>query len=181
MEAIPPGALPACRWLRRQCAVWTLKGTVALERHRFTGPGTTSCRRRTGAVPGGKTMSREEGPETLWGLWDHLQLQLRIDSKIIRLYCVYGHAFPTPARPRRLRRTLLVPNLMLFMQQGFSIGTENASFECMRTILGAVVKMECEMPTSFKRCYPTRKGGEISATDFAVLIGVSRPTLQHCI
>ncbi|MFO8191212.1 MAG: hypothetical protein R6U08_00285 [Bacillota bacterium] len=38
-----------------------------------------------------------------------------------------------------------------------------------------------EIPTSFKKYYPMWKGSEITATDFAWLIGVSRPTLYQYI
>ncbi len=38
-----------------------------------------------------------------------------------------------------------------------------------------------KVPASFKKFYPMWKDGEITATDFARLIGVSRPTLYRYI
>ena len=38
-----------------------------------------------------------------------------------------------------------------------------------------------EIPASFKKYYPMWKVGEITASDFARLIGVSRPTLYQYI
>ncbi len=38
-----------------------------------------------------------------------------------------------------------------------------------------------QIPTSFKKYYPMWKAGDITATDFAWLINVSRPTLYQYI
>jgi len=38
-----------------------------------------------------------------------------------------------------------------------------------------------QIPTSFKKYYPMWKDGEITATDFAKLVEVSRPTLYKYI
>ena len=38
-----------------------------------------------------------------------------------------------------------------------------------------------QIPTSFKKYYPMRKAGDITASDFARLIGVSRPTMNKYI
>jgi len=98
-----------------------------------------------------------------------------------------------------------------FIKEGFSTGNGNNMFKFMLTILGAVAEMERELtveriregmakakiygtrsgrpvgrpprqiPPSFKKYYPMWKNGEISATDFARLLGVSRPTLYQYI
>ncbi len=94
-----------------------------------------------------------------------------------------------------------------FIKEGFNTGNGNNMFKFMLTILGAVAEMERELtveriregiakakrygtrsgrpigrpqrkvPASFKKFYPMWKDGEITATDFARLIDVSRPTL----
>jgi DNA invertase Pin-like site-specific DNA recombinase len=98
-----------------------------------------------------------------------------------------------------------------FIKEGFNTGNGNNMFKFMVTILGAVAEMERELtveriregiakakkygtrsgrpigrpprkvPASFKKFYPMWKDGEITATDFARLIGVSRPTLYKYI
>jgi len=98
-----------------------------------------------------------------------------------------------------------------FIKEGFNTGNENNMFKFMLTILGAVAEMERELtveriregvakakrygtrsgrpigrppreiPASFKKYYPMWKGGEITATDFAKLVEVSRPTLYSYI
>ncbi len=98
-----------------------------------------------------------------------------------------------------------------FIKEGFNTGNNNNMFEFMLTILGAVAEMERELtveriregmakakrygtrsdrpvgrppreiPTSFKKYYPMWKEKDITATDFARLIGVSRPTLYKYI
>jgi len=76
-----------------------------------------------------------------------------------------------------------------FIKESFNTGNNNNMFKFMLTILGAVAEMERELtveriregprqiPASFKKYYPMWKEGDITATDFARLIGVSRPTL----
>ncbi len=98
-----------------------------------------------------------------------------------------------------------------FIKEGFNTGNNNNMFKFMLTILGAVAEMERELtveriregmakakrygtrsgrpvgrpprviPVSFKKYYPMWKEGGITATDFARLIGVSRPTLYKYI
>ncbi len=51
----------------------------------------------------------------------------------------------------------------------------------MLTILGAVAEMEREIPTSFEKYYPLWKNGELTATDFAKIMDISRPTLYKYI
>ena len=98
-----------------------------------------------------------------------------------------------------------------FIKEGFNTGDGNNMFKFMLTILGAVAEMERELtveriregmakakrygtktgrpggrpprqiPASFKKYYPLWKGGEITATAFARLIEVSRPTLYQYI
>ena len=98
-----------------------------------------------------------------------------------------------------------------FIKEGFNTGNGNNMFKLMLVILGAVSEMERELtierirvgiakvklygtrsghpvdrpprvvPASFKKYYPMWKGGEITATDLAKLIGVSRPTLYQYI
>jgi len=98
-----------------------------------------------------------------------------------------------------------------FIKEGFNTGNSNNMFKFMLTILGAVAEMERELtveriregvakakrygtrsgkpigrppreiPASFKKYYPMWKGGEITATDFAKLVEVSRPTLYSYI
>ena len=98
-----------------------------------------------------------------------------------------------------------------FIKEGFSTGNSNNMFKFMLTILGAVAEMERELtveriregmskarrygtrsgrpvgrplrkiPASFNKYYPMWKNGDITATDFARLIGVSRPTLYKYI
>ncbi len=98
-----------------------------------------------------------------------------------------------------------------FIKEGFNTGNNNNMFKFMLTILGAVAEMERELtveriregmakakrygtrsgrpvgrppreiPASFKKYYPMWKSSEIKATDFARLIGVSRPTLYKYI
>ena len=98
-----------------------------------------------------------------------------------------------------------------FIKEGFNTGDGNNMFKFMLTILGAVAEMERELtveriregiakakkygtrsgrpigrpprqiPPAFKKHYPMWKGGEITATAFARLIGVSRPTLYRYI
>ena len=98
-----------------------------------------------------------------------------------------------------------------FIKEGFNTGNNNNMFKFMLTILGAVVEMERELtveriregmakakrygtrsgrpvgrpprqiPASFKKYYPMWKDGDITATAFARLIGVSRPTLYNYI
>ncbi len=95
-----------------------------------------------------------------------------------------------------------------FIKEGFNTGNGNNMFKFMLTILGAVTEMERELtveriregvakakkygtrsgrpigrparqiPASFKKYYPMWKDGEITATDFAKLVEVSR---QHFI
>ena len=97
-----------------------------------------------------------------------------------------------------------------FIKEGFNTGNNNM-FKFMLTILGAVAEMERELtveriregmakakrygtrsgkpvgrppreiPATFKKYYPIWKDGDITATDFAKLIGVSRPTLYQYI
>jgi DNA invertase Pin-like site-specific DNA recombinase len=94
-----------------------------------------------------------------------------------------------------------------FIKEGFNTGSGNNMFKFMLTILGAVAEMERELtveriregmakakrygtrsgrpigrppreiPASFKKYYPMWKKGAITATDFAKLVNVSRPTL----
>ena len=96
-----------------------------------------------------------------------------------------------------------------FIKEGFNTGNGNNMFKFMLTILGAVAEMERELtverirkgiakakkygtrsgrpigrprrqiPPAFKKYYPMWKVGEITATDFARLLGVSRPTLYR--
>ncbi len=98
-----------------------------------------------------------------------------------------------------------------FIKEGFNTGNGNNMFKFMLTILGAVAEMERELtveriregvakakrygtrsgrpigrptrkiPVSFKKYYPMWKEGEITATDFAKLLEVSRPTLYKYI
>ena len=98
-----------------------------------------------------------------------------------------------------------------FLKEGFNTGNNNNMFKFMLTILGAVAEMERELtveriregmakakrygtrsgrpvgrppreiPASFKKYYPMWKDGDVTATDFARLIGVSRPTLYQYI
>ena len=98
-----------------------------------------------------------------------------------------------------------------FIKEGFNTGNNNNMFKFMLTILGAVAEMERELtveriregmakakrygtrsgrpvgrppreiPASFKKYYPMWVDGDITATDFARLIGVSRPTLYNYI
>jgi DNA invertase Pin-like site-specific DNA recombinase len=98
-----------------------------------------------------------------------------------------------------------------FIKEGFNTSKNNNMFKFMLTILGAVAEMERELtieriregmakakkygtrsgrqigrpmheiPFSFNKYYPMWKGGNISATDFAKLLGVSRPTLYRYI
>jgi len=98
-----------------------------------------------------------------------------------------------------------------FIKEGFNTGNNNNMFKFMLTILGAVAEMERELtveriregmakakrygtrsgrpvgrpprqiPASFKKYYPMWKAGDITATDFARLIEVSRPTLYKYI
>jgi len=98
-----------------------------------------------------------------------------------------------------------------FIKEGFNTGNSNNMFKFMLTILGAVAEMERELtveriregmakakrygtrsgrpvgrppreiPATFKKYYPMWKDGDITATDFARLIGVSRPTLYNYI
>jgi len=94
-----------------------------------------------------------------------------------------------------------------FIKEGFNTGNSNNMFKFMLTILGAVAEMERELtceriregvakakrygtrsgrpigrppreiPPTFKKYYPMWKNSDITATDFARLVGVSRPTL----
>ena len=96
-----------------------------------------------------------------------------------------------------------------FIKEGFNTGNGNNMFKFMLTILGAVAEMERELtveriregiakakkygtrsglpigrpprqiPPAFKKYYPMWKGGEITATGFARLLEVSRPTLYR--
>ena len=98
-----------------------------------------------------------------------------------------------------------------FIKEEFNTRNGNNMFKFMLTILGAVAEMERELtveriregvakakrygtrsgrpigrpprqiPTSFKKYYPMWKDGEITATDFAKLVEVSRPTLYKYI
>ena len=98
-----------------------------------------------------------------------------------------------------------------FIKEGFNTGNSNNMFKFMLTILGAVAEMERELtveriregmakakrygtrsgrpvgrppreiPATFKKYYPMWTDGDITATDFARLIGVSRPTLYNYI
>jgi len=98
-----------------------------------------------------------------------------------------------------------------FIKEGFNTGSGNNMFKFMLTILGAVAEMERELtveriregmakakrygtrsgrpigrppreiPASFKKYYPLWKNGELTATDFAKVVGVSRPTLYQYI
>ena len=98
-----------------------------------------------------------------------------------------------------------------FIKEGFNTGNNNNMFKFMLTILGAVAEMERELtveriregiakakrygtrsgrpigrppreiPASFKKYYPMWKKGEITATDFAKIVDVSRPTLYQYI
>jgi len=98
-----------------------------------------------------------------------------------------------------------------FIKEGFDTRNNNNMFKFMLTILGAVAEMERELtveriregmakakrygtrsgrpvgrppreiPASFKKYYPMWKDGDVTATDFARLIGVSRPTLYQYI
>ena len=98
-----------------------------------------------------------------------------------------------------------------FIKEGFNTGNDNNMFKFMLTILGAVAEMDRELtverirdgmakakiygtktgrpvgrpprqiPASFKKYYPMWKDGDITVTDFARLIGVSRPTLYKYI
>lgn len=94
-----------------------------------------------------------------------------------------------------------------FIKEGFNTGNNNNMFKFMLTILGAVAEMERELtveriregmakakkygtrsgrpigrpplkiPNSFNKYYAMWKAEEITATDFAKLLGVSRSTL----
>jgi len=98
-----------------------------------------------------------------------------------------------------------------FIKEGFNTGNSNNMFKFMLTILGAVAEMERELtveriregiakakrygtrsgrpigrppreiPASFKKYYPMWKKGELTATDFAKIVNVSRPTLYQYI
>jgi DNA invertase Pin-like site-specific DNA recombinase len=98
-----------------------------------------------------------------------------------------------------------------FIKEGFNTGSGNNMFKFMLTILGAVAEMERELtveriregmakakrygtrsgrpigrppreiPASFKKYYQMWKKGAITATDYAKLVGVSRPTLYQYI
>ncbi len=98
-----------------------------------------------------------------------------------------------------------------FIKEGFNTGSGNNMFKFMLTILGAVAEMERELtveriregmakakrygtrsgrpigrppreiPASFRKYYPMWKKGVITATDYAKLVGVSRPTLYQYI
>jgi DNA invertase Pin-like site-specific DNA recombinase len=98
-----------------------------------------------------------------------------------------------------------------FIKEGFNTGSGNNMFKFMLTILGAVAEMERELtveriregiakakrygtrsgkpigrppreiPASFKKYYPMWKDGELTATDFAKIVDVSRPTLYQYI
>jgi DNA invertase Pin-like site-specific DNA recombinase len=98
-----------------------------------------------------------------------------------------------------------------FIKEGFNTGSGNNMFKFMLTILGAVAEMERELtveriregiakakrygtrsgrpigrppreiPASFKKYYPMWQKGKITATDFAKLVDVSRPTLYQYI
>ena len=98
-----------------------------------------------------------------------------------------------------------------FIKEGFNTGSGNNMFKFMLTILGAVAEMERELtveriregmakakrygtrsgrpigrppreiPAIFRKYYPMWKKGEITATDYAKLVGVSRPTLYQYI
>ena len=98
-----------------------------------------------------------------------------------------------------------------FIKEGFNTGNGNNMFKFMLTILGAVAEMERELtveriregmakakvygtktgrpvgrpprqiPANFKKYYPMWEDGDITVTDFARLIGVSRPTLYKYI
>jgi len=98
-----------------------------------------------------------------------------------------------------------------FIKEGFNTGNNNNMFKFMLTILGAVAEMERELaverikegmakakrygtrsgrpigrpprqiPASFKKYFPMWKDKDISATDFAKVLGVSRPTLYKYI
>jgi len=96
-----------------------------------------------------------------------------------------------------------------FIKEGFNTG--NSMFKFMLTILGAMAEMERELtleriregiakvkiygtktgrpvgrpprqiPANFKKYYTIWKDGELTATDFAKVVGVSRPTLYKYI
>ncbi len=78
-----------------------------------------------------------------------------------------------------------------FIKEGFNIGNENNMFKFMLTILGTVAEMERELTVERirKRFEKTRKNGtksgrpngDITTTDFARLIEVSRPRLYKYI
>ncbi len=98
-----------------------------------------------------------------------------------------------------------------FIKEGFNTGDGNNMFRFMLTILGAVAEMEREItveriregiakakkygtrsgrpigrpprliPQAFKKYYPMWKDGDITATEFARLLEVSRPTLYRYI
>lgn len=98
-----------------------------------------------------------------------------------------------------------------FIKEGFNTGNSNNMFKFMLTILGAVAEMERELtveriregvakakkygtrsgrpigrppvniPQSFKKYYVMWKAGEITATDFAKVLEVSRSTLYRYI
>ena len=98
-----------------------------------------------------------------------------------------------------------------FIKEGFNTGNNNNMFKFMLTILGAVAEMEREitveriregvakakkygtrsgrpigrpplkMPPSFKKYYDMWKAEDITATDFARLLGISRTTLYRYI
>ncbi len=98
-----------------------------------------------------------------------------------------------------------------FIKEGFNTGSGNNMFKFMLTILGAVAEMERELtveriregvakakkygtrsgrpigrpplkiPNSFNKYYAMWKGEEITATDFAKLLEVSRSTLYRYI
>jgi len=98
-----------------------------------------------------------------------------------------------------------------FIKEGFNTGNGNNMFKFMLTILGAVAEMERELtiervregmrkakqygtrsgkaigrpareiPQSFKKYHAKWKDGEITATEFAKLLDVSRPTLYRYI
>ena len=98
-----------------------------------------------------------------------------------------------------------------FLKEGFNTGRSNNMFKFMLTILGAVAEMERELtvervregmrkamlhgtrsgrpvgrparaiPAAFNRYHSKWKEGDITATEFAKLLAVSRPTLYRYI
>jgi len=94
-----------------------------------------------------------------------------------------------------------------FIKEGFNTGSGNNMFKFMLTILGAVAEMERELtvervregirkaklygtktgrpmgrparqlPATFNKYYERWKGGQLTATEFAKLLDVSRPTI----